>query len=499
MTSPADPEPPLGNLRRKATMGAAFTGGAQAFRTFLQIISVVVLSRLLSPEDFGLMAMISPLMLFVMLFGQLGLNNAVITARAVSPAQLSTLFWINSGVAALLAAIFAASAPLISWFYGEPALVPPVLVLACSILVSAAGAQHQALISRSMRFGQLAMIEVIAGTVGFLFAVLIALIHPSIWALVASTVTAALVSSAGSWLSSGWRPTRQFRLAEAMPMIHFGKGMLGFNIFNFFSRNLDNILIGRFAGPVQLGYYDRAYKLLLFPLSQINQPVGRVVIPILSRLIDEPERYRAFYLRAVQQLALFTLPGVVFLLVNASDAIPAVLGEQWGPSVPIFVWLGFAALHQPISATTGWLFISQSRTGEFARWGLVVAVTSIAAFVAGLPWGAVGVAAAYALSDLFIRMPIVWYWIGRKGPVRTRDLIAMAWPQLIANAAMAGALLILRPVGFSGLVLVDLGIKCVIGYAICWATLALFSRGRAALADLLGTVGNVLARPARAS
>lgn len=281
-------------------------------------------------------------------------------------------------------------------------------------------------------------------------------------------------------------------------MIHFGRGMLGFNIFNFLSRNLDNILIGRFVGAAQLGYYDRAYKLLLFPLSQINQPVGRVVIPILSRLVSEPERYRAVYLRTVQQLALFTLPGVVFMIIYAQSAIPAILGEHWRASVPIFVWLGFAALHQPISATTGWLFISQSRTGEFAQWGLVVAVTSIAAFIVGLPWGAVGVAAAYALSDMFIRMPIVWYWVGRRGPVCTGDLVRIAWPHVIANMAMAVVLIELLPLRLSGFLLFDLGMKFAAGFAVCWATLAVFPKGRAVLLDLAGTIGNVLARPARA-
>lgn len=491
--------PPMKDLRRKATVGAAFTGGAQAFRAALQLASVVILSRLLSPEDFGLMAMISPIMAFVLLFGQLGLNNAVITSRSVTQAQLSTVYWINNAVAGALAMLFAASAPVISWFYAEPRLVAPVLVLAVSILISAAGAQHQALITRSMRFSRLAMIDMLGGVAGFVLAIMVALAWPGIWALVASTVGTAFFTSLCLWLSSRWRPKRIFHLGDAMPMIRFGKGMLGFNIFNFFSRNLDNVLIGRFAGAVQLGFYDRAYKLLLFPLSQINQPVGRVAIPILSRLIDEPDRYRAFYLRTVQQLSLFTLPGVVFMITNAGQAIPAVLGPQWAPSVPIFVWLGFAALHQPISATTGWLFISQSRTGEFARWGLVIAVTSIAAFLVGLPWGALGVAAAYALSDLCIRMPIAWYWVGLKGPVRTRDLIAMAWPHVIANGAMAAAMMALLPVHFSSLVLLDLASRCAIGYAVCWSVLAIFPRGRAAIGDLMGTVGNLLARPARAS
>src|SRR3546814_1840897 len=134
---------------------------------------------------------------------------------------------------------------------------------------------------------------------------------------------------AGLWYISYWRPHLALAIGESRSRLHFGRGLAGFNILNFISRNADNVLIGRFTSATQLGYYDRAYKLLLFPLSQINNPVGRVLIPILSRLVDQPERYRQAYLRAVGQLLLFTIPGVGFLITNAEQLVPAVLGPQW--------------------------------------------------------------------------------------------------------------------------------------------------------------------------
>ena len=469
------------------------TGGAQAFKVLLQILSVVVLSRLLPPSEFGLMGMISPLVGFVMLFGDLGLTQAVVTARVINDRQLSTIFWVNGAFAAVLATILGCTAPLIAHFYGEPRLVAPIQVLAAMIMLSALGVQHQALITRAMRFSRLAVIEVVAAALGFVAAVVIGAIWHSVWALVASAVVTTVCTLAGVWSGSTWRPHRHFNLGEVSSLLHFGKGMLGFNLTNFLSRNLDNVLIGRYVGAVQLGYYDRGYKLLLFPLTQINNPVGRVVVPILSRLVDQPDRYRSMYLRTLQQLLLFTLPGIVFMLTNANAAIPVVLGERWTPSVPIFLWLGLAALHQPISATTGWLFISQSRTTEFGYWGLVVATTSIAAFVAGLPWGAVGVAAAYALSDLLIRAPIVWYWVGRSGPVRTSDLMKLAWPNVVANAVMAATQLAMRDMRLTTLPLVDLVVRLLLAFAVCWGVLCVFRQGRSALVDLKDTIRRVVA------
>lgn len=487
---------PTDNLRRRATTGAISTGASQAFRVILQFLSVIVLSRLLPPSEFGLMAMISPIIAFALMFSDLGLTQATVTAREISSEQLSTLFWVNTGFAAALTVGLGLAAPLIGGFYGEPRIVLPTVVLASSILITALAAQHRALADRAMRFHSVALIEIAAAALGLVTAIVMARQAPSIWALVASNLVMAAITTVGLWAVSPWAPSFKVSFDKARGSLRFGRGLLGFNLTNFLSRNMDNVLIGRFVGPQGLGYYDRAYKLLLFPLTQINRPIGRVIVPILSRLADEPDRYRAVYVRTVRQLLLFTLPGVAFLLVNADSLVPAVLGEQWRASVPIFIWLGCAALHQPLSATTGWLFVSQSRTGEFAQWGVVVAVTSIAAFLIGLPWGALGVAAAYGLSDLLLRAPIVWIWVGRKGPVSTRDLIRIAWPNAVAVACVLLSQWALHRLPMASSVYVDLAGRAALAYAVAWGVIALIPGGRDAFKDLFQTL-SVLRRPAR--
>src|SRR3546814_128916 len=239
---------------------------------------------------------------------------------------------------------------------------------------------------------------------------------------------------------------------------------------------------------------DHAYKLLLFPFIEVNLPVGRLLIPLVSRLVDQPERYRQAYLRAVGQLLLFTIPGVGFLITNAEQLVPAVLGPQWVPSIPISLWLSFAAVHQPLSATTGWLFISQSRTGEFARWGMVVAVTSVGAFAAGLPWGAVGVAAAYGLSDLFLRATLIWCWVCRRGPVATRDFVRLALPYATGPGAIFTVDALLDGRTLFSWPFIDLGARGFICYAVAWAAICLWPRGRAALRDLRDTMKSVIRR-----
>lgn len=483
-------EAPVGALKSRAVGGAAVTGAAQAVKVALQFLSVVVLARLLSPQDFGVFAMVMPITAFVMVFQDLGLSQAVISSREITRRQMSGLFWINLGVSTLLAAVLAACAPLLGLFYGEPKVVALTLALSATVVIAGLGAQHFALLARDMRFKPLAVIDVASNAGGLATALLIAWWRPSAWALFASTAASMSIGLACAWAFTGWRPGRPAPLGEVRAMLKIGGGVTTFNISNFFARNLDNVLIGRFAGAAQLGLYDRAYKLLLLPLQQINNPVGRVMTPVLSRLVGEPERYRQAYTRTAQQILLITVPGVLFLIFTADKLIPVLMGEEWKAAAPIFAWLGLAALHQPFSSTAGWLFISQQRAGQFARWGLFNAATCIAAFLAGLPWGAVGVAAAYALSDVFVRLPALWWYVGREGPVRTRQIWAIATPFILAGAVAAAALAGLRQVS-SGHPLVDLVLAAGASYLAVGAALLALADGRAVLKESLGLAAMV--------
>ncbi|MDG2520308.1 lipopolysaccharide biosynthesis protein [Caulobacter segnis] len=478
---------PSDQLRARAVGGVAVTGISQTIKMVVQFLSVVVLARLLSPDDFGVFAMVMPITAFVMMFQDLGLAQAVVTSASITPRQASTLFWVNVGLSAVLAIALAASAPLIGAFYGEPRAVGMAVALAATVMIAGLGAQHMALLTRHMRFSRMAMIDIAGTILGFATAVVFALIRPSPWALFASVAVTMATSMIGAWLSADWRPGRPGPIREVGAMLRFGGGLTGFNLTNFLARNIDKVLIGRTAGADALGLYDRAYKLLLWPLQQINAPLSRVMVPVLSRLRDEPGRYRHAYERTVRLILLAALPGVTFLILTADKLIATLMGDEWAAAAPIFMWLGLAGLHQPMTSTVGWLFISQQRTGEFARWGMINAVTSIAAFAAGLPWGAIGVAAAYALSDLFLRMPIVWWWVGRKGPVRTRALYVMAAP-FAAGAAAAAALLAVARRFSTGIAIVDLMLLAAIAYVGAWTVVLAFKGGRAAFADAFGVV-----------
>ena len=473
---------PTDRLRSRALRGMAASSAAQGMRLMVQFGSVIVLSRLLRPEDFGILAMAAPAIGLAVLLQDVGLSQAAVQASHITAAQAALLFWVNAAVGLVLGAILAAAAPALARFYGEPHVAGLLQAFAIMVALSGLAAQQQALLNRQMRFRFIAVIDVSAAVAGLAAAIATAALLHDYWALFAGPAAGGVVSLVMSWVGTGWRPSWPAGGMGAGGLLRFGGGVAGFNVFEFLARSLDNVLIGRVWGNAALGAYDRAYKLLLFPMEQVNGPLSRVMLPTLARLADQPARYRQAYLRTLRLMLLVSQPGIVFLIATADLLVPALLGEHWRASAPIFQWLGVAALQQPMTNAVGWLLISQGRTRAMMGWGAVNAATCAAAFVAGLPWGAVGVAAAYSITDIVPRLPLYWWVATRQGPVRLADLWRTALPFLLADAVSLAAILGLRrmvawqtlPALLSGL---------VVAYAMTVLVLAMVPAGRTTLRE----------------
>ena len=482
-------DPPTADLRRRVTRGALHTGAAQAVRMATQFGSAVLLSRLLAPADIGLMAMAWPIFAFALLFQELGLTQAVVQKDRITRGELNALFWINLAASTVLALALAAAGPMAAAFYADGRAGFLTSAMSLSVLISGLGAQPGAILNRRMAFGQLALIDAAGAVAGLAVSVAWALVAPGYWALYAGLIANTLFTTAGQWRAAAWSPSWPRLSGAWRELLHFGAGLTGFNIANFFARNLGSILIGRYQGNAALGLYDRAYKLLLFPLQQINGPLARVSVPALARLVDEPVRYRNAYLRTVTQALLLSLPGVAFMTAMAGDLIPALLGEKWREVAPIFAALGFAGFLQPLNNTAGWLFMSQGRAQEYMRWGFVTAITAILAFVAGLPYGPFGVAAAYAASE-YVRTPMLWWYIGRRGPVRARDVIRSATPH-VAGVVASYAVLAWGTAWLTTALPVKLLIGAVLSYTISLLVIALFPSGRRTIGESLALLGTL--------
>jgi PST family polysaccharide transporter len=285
------------------------------------------------------------------------------------------------------------------------------------------------------------------------------------------------------WGACGWRPGRPVRDSGVRAMLGFGGNFTGFSVVNYFARNLDNMLIGRFWGSQALGFYAKAYQLLLLPLDQVSYPLTTVAVPALSRLNSEPERYRRAYLRILEKIALVTMPGIALMAVTADWVVAIVLGPKWAEAARIFKLLGLAGVVQPAANSIGWLFITQGRMRQMFKWSFVGTSITVASFIVGLPWGAVGVAAAYAVTNVFVTIPLLLSYVGREGPVRAGDFYRAVAPPAFAAACTAAALSAFRAWGGVGQPFVGLVIASPLALLTTLASLYALPAGRRALGD----------------
>lgn len=411
-------------LGATALHGGLVTGTAQVVKIGLQLLSIVVLARLLLPEDFGLVASVAPIIAFITLFQDLGLQQAVIQKQDISNRQLNQVFWVMGLVGVISVVIVVATAPAAATFYRDPRITMIAIAATLPLFFGSLTAMPISLMTRNLKFTRLAVNDVLAAAFGFFAAIAAAYQGLGYWALIIGTAVTSFVLLVATWIAARWIPDLP-DLKLDRQILSFGANLTGFNLVNFFSRNLDNILIGRFSGAVELGYYDRAYKLILFPLQNINQPLSRVMIPLLSRIQTDKTRFRDVYMQTNWVLAAIMIPGIAALTMTSDQVISLLFGSQWAASAPIFAWLGLAGLVQPVSSTTGWIFICQGKTKSLFRWGLWSSSVTVVAFIIGMQWGAVGVAAAYAISSYTFRVPGLAFLLHRIGPVSAFDYLGI--------------------------------------------------------------------------
>lgn len=471
--------------KSRAATNILITGGSQAWKVFAGFVLTVFATRNLAPSDFGILAMSATAATFLGLIKDLGVGQAIIQRTEITKGQIDALFWLSVLASAASALALALSAYPISLFYGDPRLQHLSVAIAGLSLIAGLPTVPAALLAKESRFKTLAVLDVAATTASVVAGVAAVVILRNYWALYLSTLVLTLVSTTGIWVCSGYRPGYPHLDSETRHMAKFGLQVSGFNLVNYFSRNADNILIGKFRGGEELGLYDRAYKLLLFPIIQLHTPIGQVIVPLLSRLRFDKEKYLSAYDDVLSMVMLACQPGIVFAIFLAEPLFRIVLGEHWVGAAPIFSWLGLAGLIQVATATAAWLFLSQGRGQEYFRLGVWTALINVTSFVVGLPWGGLGIAISYALVNCAIVLPLYAISIGRNGPVTIRSLIETTGPHWIGCLVAAAVTWISAASLLDGNSPTQLATLLALSYASYLAAVAFFAQKRALAKRLL--------------
>lgn len=396
-------------LKKKALVGASFSVFAQTVNYGIQTVGTIILARILSPEDFGLVSMAGTFCLLVQNYGLNGFREAIIQRDDLTEDHLRKLFWVNLAIMTGLTLFFVAISPAIAWFFGEASVTSISKGMALSILFSGLGTCHLALLSRSMKFNLFATAQVLAALISTGLAIGLAVWGLGVWSLVLRWVSLPLATTVFAWLFCGWKPGIPAKGTSIRDILGFGNKTYGNFVLTYIRNNLDKVLVGKAFGKTPLGHYDRSSQLSSVLPNQLTVALTGVGIATLSRLVNDPPRYRNYVFKAISVLSFIGFPGSVLFTLLGKDIILVLLGDRWSIAGDIFAALGPGIGAFVIFNVNVWLHMSLGRADRLLRWGFVVLAASVVSYTLGLLFGPVGVAVAYSAMFYLLLIPALAY------------------------------------------------------------------------------------------
>jgi PST family polysaccharide transporter len=424
-------------LAGRAARGALSTGVGLAARMTLQLASVVVLSRLLSPGDYGLVAMVVAIIGIGDTLRDFGLSSAAIQSPDLSRGQRANLFWTNTAIGLGLGLVALAGSGAVAAFYDEPALTAVTQALAVTFLLNGMMTQYRAGLIRDMRFRTVAAVDVAAPAAALATAVALAAAGAGYWALVAQQVVQAAVGLVAVAVAGRWLPGRYDRSAPMRSLYRFGGHLLASQLVGYLANNVDSLTIGHRFGAHPLGVYNRAFQLLMNPLNQVRAPSTTVALPVLSRAAGTPQ-FDEIVRTGQLVLAYPVTIGLAVVAGTADPLVAVLLGPAWQEVPPVLRLLAVAGIFQTLSYVGYWVYLSRGLTRELLHYSFASAAIRITCVLVGSTWGVVGVAAGYALAPL-LAWPLSLWWLGRTAGLPVRPLYLGAGRVLLAGAAAGAA------------------------------------------------------------
>jgi PST family polysaccharide transporter len=485
-------------LRRLAVRGAAATVSGSGLSLASQVVGTVILARLLTPADFGVVTMSTTFSLLVVSLGLNGFTEAVIQFDEIDNQTASNLFWLNSGMGLVLAVIFAMAGSLLAKFYGNPLVAEVSRGLSVGIFIQSASVIHLALLMRGMRFAVTAANEVVGRVVYTIVSILLAVKGWGYWALVGGIVVSQLSVTIGAWSFCRWIPSLPRRTGKTFAMIRFAVKVYGQFSVAYTNRNIDNLLVGWRFNAVALGFYKKAFDLFALTASQLTAPLNNVALASLSRVNQDHVRFRRYLASSLGMVALVGMAASADLTLVGKDVVRLVLGPKWLESGTIFEIFGPGIGAMLLCSTIGWIHLPVGKPERWFRWSLVALAFTVLLFIAALPWGPSGVAAAWSISYWVLLIPGFWY-AGRPIGFGVSILIATTWRYIAAS--IVGGLAteaIIRGTKFAGIPSsTGAALSATVVISILFLTLyitavILFHRGIAPLRQFVGILQELI-------
>lgn len=429
------------DLRRSAVRGAGAAIAGAAGNFVLQIGSVVILARLLTPADFGIVTMVTTFSLLLRSFGLAGLTEFIMQHEEMTESLASNLFWINASIGAVLTLAFAGSAQVLALFYHNPTVIPVTKGMSLTIFISCLGYVHRGLLQRAMQFRTTSVISVLGQVVQYVLSIALAISGWHYWALVWGSVAQSAVVALGTLLVCQWMPSWPRRTSGTGSGFKFTMNVYSHFAFSYLTRNTDNLLVGWRFGDRALGFYKKAYDLFVLPETQLLSPLSAVAVSTLSRVSGNRDQFRRYFLRTISVLALLGMGVGADLALIGKDLIRFLFGPGWEQAGRIFALFGPGIGIMLLYNTHGWIHLSIGRPERWLRWGLLEFFCTFSLFLLTLHWGPSGIAFAWTASYFLLMFPGFWY-AGKPIGLGVGAILGAIW-KFFAASLVAGALTVL--------------------------------------------------------
>lgn len=410
----------------------------------LQFGVTILMARLLSPSDYGQMAMVVSTYGFVLALRDLGLSMAVVQRRTITEEQLTGLFWINVLIGVIFGCGIALTAPLVAIFYGKPVLTYLALGYAVTAPLSCLGAQHAALLRRRMEFGKLAICRQVSWTLGSVVGISAALSGIGVWSLLLMEFAMAATNVGLVWCFARWRPGAVRAGGNVRSLIVFGGKITACNLIGHFGKNIDSVLLGYFHGDRVLGLYNRAQGLIAKPISQLSEPVLSAIVPAVAKKADDSRALTAAVSKMLATIAAGTCLVMPILLVYSDLVVDLLLGSKWSGTAGIIAALAVFGFVEPCFRLLWNIMAACGKATELLKWQFVSVTLILIGISVGLRWGGVGVAVAYSVTGLFLRAPAMMWYVGKVTGIGAGVMFRAVGPFLFFGCVVSFGLFLIK-------------------------------------------------------
>lgn len=414
---------------------------SQFFKIGVQLLNIVVLARLIPPAEYGIMAMALVVTNFATLVRDLGTSAAIIQKKNLENKTINSIFWLNIIMGCGVAGVIIISSPFISHLFHTEKLVYVLLLLSVCFPLASSSSAHLALLERESHFRSVAFIEISSSVISVILAILAAYSGWGVYSLVVQTMLMSSISTVQLWMKSGWRPDfkKAVNWAEIKSLLGFSGNLTLFNFINYFSRNADSMIIGRYMSSSILGAYSLAYRLMLFPIQNLTFVVNRALFPVISRYQDDNEKLKKSYLNTLFYILLLVIPLMTGLAILNEPFVNVVFGHNWNLTSSILVWLAPTGIIQAMLSTTGTVFMAKARTDVLMKLGIIGAVLQISAFILGSRYDIITFSKFYFIANIMNFFPVM-YCVMKTLEGSLLDVFKKILPLILCGLILFGSL-----------------------------------------------------------